>query len=146
VRRTGVPAFAACILIIFGSITHFQIHLWHDSWTFWNAVLARAPESSLAHMNCGAMLIEKNDLAGAEVELRKAAKLNPADANALTNLSYVVGHLSDYAEAEQLARQALALETSNGQHAPVHRATAAAAYQNMGFALLKQNRVSDAIE
>ena len=73
--------------------------------------LSLAPNLSAAHEALGfVLLIPDFDFAGAEAELRKAEKLAPADAAPKNARSYSFAAEGRLAEAENVARQALALD------------------------------------
>ena len=73
--------------------------------------LSLAPDLSAAHEVLGFVLLTPDlDFAGAEAELRKAEKLAPADAGPKGALSVLLGAQGRLAEAENVARQTLALD------------------------------------
>lgn len=73
--------------------------------------LSLAPNVSTAHEALGfVLLIADFDFAGAEAELRKAEKLAPADAGPKGALCILLGAQGRLAEAENVARQTLALD------------------------------------
>ena len=73
--------------------------------------LSLAPNLSTAHEALGfVLLIPDFDFAGAEAELRKAEELAPADAGPKGALCILFGAQGRLAEAENVARQTLALD------------------------------------
>jgi Flp pilus assembly protein TadD len=73
--------------------------------------LSLAPNLSAAHEALGFVLFTPDlDFAGAEAEFRKAEKLAPADAGPKTALSILFGAQGRLVEAENVARQTLALD------------------------------------
>ena len=73
--------------------------------------LSLAPNLSAAHEALGFVLLTPDlDFAGAEAELRKAEKLAPADAGPKGALCILLGAQGRLAEAENVARQTLALD------------------------------------
>lgn len=73
--------------------------------------LSLAPDLSAAHAALGSALLTPDlDFAGAEVELRKAEKLASADAGPKGALTVLLGAQGRLAEAENVARQTLALD------------------------------------
>jgi Flp pilus assembly protein TadD len=125
-------------------LTLRQIRPWHDSWSLWDFVLQRDPNSALAQMNRGVMLAERGDLAGAERWLRSSLQLNPINANAMSNLSSVIAN-QNYADP-QLAHAALVEAEQLASHAVQLRPGNAVAHRNRGYALFGLGKIPEAIQ
>jgi Flp pilus assembly protein TadD len=77
--------------------------------------LRRALEIDATHagamLNLGSLLIDRDDLAGAEAVMRKAAAAHPGDAAIRVNLASALFHQGRYDEAAAAAEAALAIQS-----------------------------------
>lgn len=76
----------------------------------YRALLARWPDNPVGLIGLGNVEYALKDLAGAERAFRRASETQPASAAALNNLAHVLAELGRLAEAESVARRAVALE------------------------------------
>ena len=83
----------------------------------------------------GLQLLETNNLEGAEIRLTRCLELVPDRVSTLNNLSAVKLKLKKFAEAEQFARKAVALEAKSPE-----------AWSNLGLALTATERHEEALQ
>jgi tetratricopeptide (TPR) repeat protein/glutathione synthase/RimK-type ligase-like ATP-grasp enzyme len=82
----------------------------------------------------GLQLLEANNLQGAEIRFARCLEIVPERVSALNNLSAVKIKLSKFAEAEELALKAVALEDKSPE-----------AWSNLGLALTSTGRQEEAL-
>jgi len=96
--------------------------------------LESAPRYASAHSNLGNMLLEREDMDGAEQAYRRALELAPDLVDAKNNLGLLLNRLGRPTDAERLYREAIA-------QAPEHPL----AYNNLGHLLAASGRMEEAI-
>src|SRR3954471_11457276 len=82
----------------------------------------------------GLRLLEANDLHGAETQLARSLELLPERVSTLNNLSAIKIKLSKFAEAEEFASKAIALEGKSPE-----------AWSNLALALVATERQEEAM-
>src|SRR3954464_3724484 len=82
----------------------------------------------------GLQLLEANNLHAAEARFARSLEIVPARLSTLNNLSAVKIKLSKFAEAEELARRAVKLESKSPE-----------AWSNLGLALTARGRPDEAL-
>ncbi len=130
----GAAAFATagtgCCLLL-AVLTFQQARIYEDEETLWRETLKRNPQAAIAHNNLGAMLLERGELAPAEVHLREAALIDYPEAH--NNLGILLSRLGREAEAVERYREALRL-----------RPGFADAHVNLGVSLASAGRFEQA--
>lgn len=132
-RRIGVTITGVIVILILAWYTREQLPIWCDSFSLWNAQIARYPETSLGYYNRGCLLARAGDLDGSERDLRTTIRLWPAYADAYSNLASVFIAAGRPAEAMELSRQAIAI-----------RPGCAMDYRNLGASLAATGHTKDA--
>jgi Tfp pilus assembly protein PilF len=74
-----VRVAAAIYLAFLGLQTYAQSYIYTDKETLWRDTLAKNPDSHLAHMNLGSLLLDDGRLDEALLEFREADRLHPGD-------------------------------------------------------------------
>jgi hypothetical protein len=80
---------------------------WRDDATLMESILAKEPDSALAHFILGNALAGKSDMEGAMTHFRRAIELRPEYPEALYNLGILEARKGRVMEAEQLYRASL---------------------------------------
>src|SRR5471030_675590 len=83
----------------------------------------------------GLQLLEANNLQAAEIKFANSLEIVPDRVSTLNNLSAIKIKLEKFAEAEEFARRAIALEDQSPE-----------AWSNLGIALAKMERYDDALQ
>jgi tetratricopeptide (TPR) repeat protein len=76
----------AMILLSFGSMTYFQIGIWHDDETLWRHTLRVTQTNDVAHDNLGMFLVTQGRWDEAVEHFRAVVEIAPNDAAANRNL------------------------------------------------------------
>lgn len=82
----------------------------------------------------GLRLLETNNFQAAEIQFARSLELIPNRVSTLANLSAIKNKLKQFAEAEQYARKAIALEENSAE-----------AWSNLGIALMSMGRHEEAL-
>jgi tetratricopeptide (TPR) repeat protein len=129
-------AVAWAIGLALGLLTFQQTAIYRDNFTLFRSVLARNPQSWMAHNNLGYFLELSGQLPEAEAQYRATALLKPDSAEAHYNLGSVCSKIPGRLE-EAVAEYQVALRLKPDY---------AAAYESLGNAWLKlPGRSEDAI-
>jgi tetratricopeptide (TPR) repeat protein len=162
---------AAFILVVLGTLTWRQTHIYKDLGTLWRDTLEKNPNSFLASNNLGVVLLDdEGKLHEAEAHLRRAIKINPTYSPAYYNLGNLLKQQGKLDEAISNYRQALGLQMPNPFEVHLNLATALAqkgkyeeavkhlnealrikpdspeAYYDWGLTLKEQGKIDEAIE
>lgn len=166
-RYTGFVVSAA-VLAALATLTWRQSAAYSDLETLWRATIARNPDSLLAHLNLGELLMRSGRGREATQEFTRAVLLAPDSAEAQYNLAGALlqnGDLAgalehsenavalwpDNAEVQTLRAFALATAGRNDEAVEHYRVAAklkpndASAQRDLGTALLRAGRIDDAI-
>ena len=125
---------AALLLVALGVLTWRQTEIWHDPATFWNYVLERDPQSSIAETALGTLLVRDQRFPEAIQRLEHATQLDPAYAKAHDNLGIALSNVGRMDEAIEQFRLAIAQSPRDHE-----------SYNNLGIALTRQGKVPEAI-
>lgn len=90
---------AAVLAIVFIPITFMQAGTWHSTTTLFSRAVAVHPNNALAHNNLGVGLRTQGDVAGAVVEFRRSADLDPTFARPRLNIASTLRELGKNDEA-----------------------------------------------
>jgi tetratricopeptide (TPR) repeat protein len=161
---------AASILVVLGTLTWRQTHIYKNLETLWRDTLEKNPSSFLASNNLGLVLQNKGNLYEAETLFRHTIKINPTYSLAYYNLGNLLQQQGKLNEAISNYRQALGLRMPNPFDVHLNLATALAqnkeyeeavkhlndalriksyspeAYYNWGRILKEQGKIDQAIE
>jgi len=108
-RRVAVAALAA-ICLLAGWRSFERAGEWRSNLRLWESAAAHAEGDARVHSNLGQALLQRKDLARAEVELMRALALDPHYRDALENLAGVYWKTERLAEAAQAYRRVLELD------------------------------------
>lgn len=98
-RRWLPAAVTLAFVAIFSLITHARVKTWHDSFTLWDNVLDRYPETSAALINRGNAWQQQGDHVRAVSDYTLAINYEPAAADAFMNRGLAYYYLGKPAEA-----------------------------------------------
>lgn len=86
---------ASCLLLLslLAFLTFRQAHAYRDIETLWRTTIAANPDSLLAHLNLGELLLRRNNLFEAMYYLERAATLDPRNPEAHNNLGSALQRL-----------------------------------------------------
>jgi tetratricopeptide (TPR) repeat protein len=88
VSRTGLlRLLAAPVLIVLGTLTWLQSHVYDNEEILWRSVLLHNHRAWIAHANLGRILMDKGDTDEALAHLQTAFVLNPNDMQMQANLA-----------------------------------------------------------
>jgi tetratricopeptide (TPR) repeat protein len=167
-KAVGTVA-TACILVMLGTLTWRQIHIYKDLETLWRDTLEKNPNSFLASNNLGCALLNEGNLYEAEALFRRTIKINPTYSPAYYNLGNLLQQQGKINEAISNYRQATEQQMPNPsdlhinwanalaknreyEEAEAHlrraikiKPTYAPAYYNLGNLLQQQGKLNEAI-
>ena len=87
-ERLAVLA-SVLIFILYGNATIERNAVWMNGLTLWTDGVRKAPGSSRAHLNIGASLGDKGDMAGAIAQYEESMRLRPTAPDAYNNLGLI---------------------------------------------------------
>ena len=140
----GLQEIAPHLILRFGAglaiaalsfATFLQLGHWRDSVSLLTHTIAAAGESGEAHTLLGYAYQVKGDLEPALAHYARARQLQPNQVVAVNNTAMIYLLQGRWKEAEDIARLAILLDPSSG-----------GAYLNLGDALDKQDRKTEAVE
>jgi tetratricopeptide (TPR) repeat protein len=129
-----VRPISALGLVALGALTWRQSEVWHDPATFWNYVLARDPQSSIAETALGTLLVHSQRYQDAIPHLEHATSLDPTYAEGHDNYGIALSNLGRVDEAIAQFHTAIALAPRNHE-----------SHNNLGIALARQDKLQEAI-
>ncbi|OVE75479.1 hypothetical protein BVX97_04460 [bacterium E08(2017)] len=97
--KRGAMITAACTIIAFSILTWQYTSVFRDRHSFWDAAVKQSPNSPLAHVNLGVILLQDEQYDKAEEELRHALRLNPKQRSAHLNLGIIYNARKQYHQA-----------------------------------------------
>jgi tetratricopeptide (TPR) repeat protein len=106
----AVNGFAVVLLIVLGTLTWKQAHIWHDSERLWKHALSLDERSSFAHNNLGIVLAKRGALDEAIGHFRRAVEIDPTFVEAYSNLGNFLGRRGSTQEAIEHLRHALQID------------------------------------
>jgi tetratricopeptide (TPR) repeat protein len=113
VSRRAALALLTLSLVPLAVATRARNEVWRDDLTLWRDAELGNPRSPRVLFNIGEILIERGDIAGGEVYLRRALEVNPNFAPALANLGTIAASRGDLAGARRLLERAYDAEPDN---------------------------------
>ncbi len=119
------PLIAAAVLLIFGSLSWRQSHMYRDIFALYDTTLARNPDSWVAHLNLGVALDDIGQPAEAVPHLQRALELKPGFPETLNSLGSALNRLGRPGDARPHLEEALRLQPRF-----------ASAHNNLGVSLI----------
>ena len=133
-RRVVPAVFLAVAVASLGSLTLLRNHDYRSARAIWEDTVAKAQANGRARLNLGcALMSDPNELPRAVEQFRRAIALDPADAEANSNLGAALPHLGQLDEAAARCRRALELKPDLAE-----------AHNNLGNALSRQGKLDEA--
>lgn len=126
--------FAALLLLILGSLTRQQCHIYQNPESLWNDTLKKNPRSWMALTNLGRLLAQQGKIAEAEAHYQAALAINPDEETVHYDYGNLLARAGRLADAEAQYRQALLLAPEKAE-----------THNNLGFVLNRQRRMDEAI-
>ncbi len=109
-RRQAALVVAAAVVLVLGTLTWRQSGVWQDSNTLWAHTVRSGTGGAIAHNNFGNALMQRAQIADAEVQFRRATELRPEYSAAFNNLGVALARQGRAAEALAPLQRALALQ------------------------------------
>jgi len=110
--RRAVPWLPLLWVVPSLVLTPLQTRHYHDSGTYWRAVLARNPSSWVAHANLGQHLAATGQFVAAEESLVRALAIDPRHPDAQFNIGYAYDRQGRWSLAVQSYEACLELDPS----------------------------------
>jgi tetratricopeptide (TPR) repeat protein len=104
------PLAAGGLLLLLGSLSWRQAHMYRDVFSLYETTLARNPGSWVAHLNLGTALDDAGRPVDSLPHLQRALELKPDFPETLNSLANVLNQLGRAAEAKPLLERALQLQ------------------------------------
>jgi hypothetical protein len=133
-RSITVAAAVAAVLVL-ALVARRQVATWRDTETMARHALAVTGRNWVAHFLLGNVLAARGERRDATEQLEKSVRLNPAHADAWSNLGSCYAAQGRFEEAEKALRQAVRIKPE-----------LAAARFNLGFRLLRRGDLAGADE
>ena len=130
--RWGRVAAATTLLAVLGGLTWTQGAMYQDSFTLFQATVARNPDAWLAHNNLAVLLTDAGRVEEALPHLEQVLRLRPKDAIAESNVGDDLTRLGRPLEAIPHLARALALQPNYAE-----------AHNNLGNAFLATGRTAE---
>jgi tetratricopeptide (TPR) repeat protein len=127
-------ALGAGLLLILGIASWQWIWVYTSEDAFWTDMLAKNPNSWMAHNNLGNALFQKGQLDDAVAQYQKALETNPDDAQAHNNLGNALFQKGELDDAVAHYQKALEINPKYAQ-----------AHSNLGLALFRKGQLDDAV-
>lgn len=134
---TGLALYAAAtvlLVVLLGTVTWRQCHMYRDLDTLWDVTLTRNPDCAIAHNDVGNRLYNEGRLDEAIAHFEKALAVLPEYEMAQYNYACALLDRSDIPGAIDRFERAVRIEPNFGK-----------ARYNLGTTLLKQGRLEEAI-
>jgi hypothetical protein len=135
IGRLGLAAVGALAIVACGVVAHRQLQFWRSSLALWTRALDVTTDNYRARNAVGALLIDQGHLDEAIVDLREAVRLEPAYADAHSNLGAALARRGEIDAAIVEYRDALRLAPD-----------LALAHNNLGIALARTGSVDNAMD
>ena len=113
--RPAVLAGVALSLLLLGVAAHAQVRTWRNSVTLFENAIAVVEDNALAHDSLGSLLLDRNDLDGAERHLREALRIEPRFGNVRVRLGLCLARRGRIDEGRREIERALADGARPGQ-------------------------------
>ncbi|MBX7244984.1 MAG: tetratricopeptide repeat protein, partial [Candidatus Sumerlaeaceae bacterium] len=105
--RPGPAIIAGGLLLLVGTLTWRQCHVYENLWTLYGDILEKNPTAWAAHNNIGNLYFDARNEKKAGEHYREALRLYPANAEAHSNLGRVYNVDRRFEDAEKEFRTAL---------------------------------------
>jgi tetratricopeptide (TPR) repeat protein len=131
--------FGICIAVVLtaaGMCAYRQVEFWKNSSTLFLHALAVTKDNYLAHYCLGDDLLKHGNSAGAIEHFKKSLEIRPNYKAAFLGMGYALGEQGDANEAIECFQKVLLLKPTPAQ--------AAYAHHNLGVALQKQGKFTEA--
>ena len=125
---------ATMLLLVLGILTWRQCDTYVDAETLWRTTIQRNPDSWMARLNLGNLLVTKGKTDEAIGQFQRALQINTNDADIYYDLGNALLQKGDADEAITYFRQALQIEPDYVE-----------AHNNFGNALLQKRKPDEAI-
>ena len=132
--RSGATVALGLVLLVLGTLTWQQGHIYHDPETLWRDTLRKNPRAWMAHNNLGVLLEAQGESDEAIEHYRQALEVNPDFSEAHNNWGNVLQAHGKSDEAIDHYRQALEIKPDNAK-----------AHNNLGVAFKSQDKLTEAI-
>lgn len=106
--RSAVLAGVALSLLALGVVAHAQVRTWRTSVSLFEHAIAVVEDNVLAHDSLGSLLLDRNDLDGAERHLREALRIQPRFGNVRVRLGLCLARRGRIDEGRREIARALA--------------------------------------
>jgi len=133
-RRLSGYALAVLLLLMMAGLSWAQSHIYRDSETCFRDVIAKNPDSPIAHNNLGGALMSRGATNEAIDRFRRALELQPDYQFASYNLAVALVQQGDVAEAIPRLRAVLKADPNHAR-----------AYYTLANALSKEGQRNEAI-
>ncbi len=128
-------AAAAVWLLALGTLTWYQVQVWHDTESLWRHAIESDPDCSICHSNLGSYLLKTHAAYGpAREHLERTLALRPDRHRSRSNYGITLAQLGESDRALEQLHLAVA-----------HHPWDADALSNLGGVLVSQNRHVEAI-
>jgi Tfp pilus assembly protein PilF len=135
IGRVGIALVSAALLLLFGSLTAFQISRWRDSTTLFEHTLSVTSDNLVVHYNLGHVLGQQGKYDAAVPHFAEALRIKPDFFDALINMGLTLLEQGKSAEAISYYDRALGVEPNSGK-----------AHMQLALALVKQDKRDDAMQ
>ena len=133
------PSAATLLSIIFLFMAFYRNSIWLTNINFWNSVLDKFPESSVAHYSIGGAYMNEGDLKNAELHMNEAIRYDPKNYKAWRNKGSLHMRQGKSQEALEALNQSIALYPYSKAY--FTRAVLYHGMQSCAMALLDVNKV-----
>jgi tetratricopeptide (TPR) repeat protein len=106
-------AIAAAVAVALGICTFDRNEVYANGITMWSDVVRKAPDNSRGHVNLGVNLLDNNQVAPAEAELREAMRLDPQSAEVYAQMGRALLQEKDFVAARATLAKAVELRKSS---------------------------------
>jgi tetratricopeptide (TPR) repeat protein len=134
-EKTVAMCVAGVVLVILGTLTWQQCHVYKDLETLWHDTLKKNPAATMAYYNFTNLLLRQGRFDEAIGYYQEALELDPNNADAHNNLGMALQSQARLKEAIMHYRRALQIKPDFAK-----------AHNNLGLALALQDRVGEAID
>jgi tetratricopeptide (TPR) repeat protein len=129
------PLLPGAVLLALSVLSIVHAALFRDVRTLWTETARRNPSAWIAWSNLGVLALQRQEFAGAEVEIRRSLSLHPRNAEALNNLGICLENQKRYAEAAAAYRECTEMAPALGY-----------GWANLGRAYVRMDDLPRAIE
>lgn len=102
----------AIYLIIFAFLTHYRVTTWNNSLSFWNKIIEKDKNVTIAWFNRGVVKLSDKDYEGALFDFNNAIALKPNMPKAYNNKALALQNLKRYTEAFDNFSKAIEIDSN----------------------------------